>query len=203
MGHGTAHAVFFGLSILAPAFGRATYYTQSCKQMPLFLVTGIFIVIQLGLTTLLFLVKYNSFIVGILYLVEKFVASFQISYKYQVLENCSCITLSLSLILHILTWSLWWKCWCLWSSTALTTLGFFLLHTFSMIIAFNGYTKLNRTQQLFVPVMHLGASLLVRSASCSSILVNILLYSSLWSSFGESWYAPSGTFIVTNRNSSQ
>jgi len=82
MGHGTAHAVFFGLSILAPAFGRATYYTQSCKQMPLFLVT------------------------------------------------------------------------------ALTTLGFFLLHTFSMIIAFNGYTKLNRTQQLFVPVMHLGASLL-------------------------------------------
>lgn len=35
-----------------------------------------FIVIQLGLTTLLFLVKYYSFIVGILYLVEKFVASF-------------------------------------------------------------------------------------------------------------------------------
>ena len=96
MGHGTAHAVFFGLSILAPAFGRATYYTQSCKQMPLFLVTGIFIVIQLGLTTLLFLVKYYSFIVGILYLVEKFVASFQTSYTYQVLENCSCITLSLS-----------------------------------------------------------------------------------------------------------
>jgi anterior pharynx defective protein 1 len=58
MGHGTAHAVFFGLSILAPAFGRATYYTQSCKQMPLFLVTGISIMIQLGLTTLLFLVNY-------------------------------------------------------------------------------------------------------------------------------------------------
>lgn len=115
------------------------------------------------------------FIVGILYLVEKFVATFQTFYKYQVLENCSCITLSLSLILHILTWSLWWKCWCLWSSTALTTLGFFLLHTFSMIIAFNGYTKLNRTQQLFVPVMHLGASLLVRSASCSSILIQYLI----------------------------
>lgn len=86
MGHGTAHAAFFGLSILAPAFGRATYYTQSCKQMPLFLVTGIFIVIQLSLTTLLFLVKYYSFIVGILYLVEKFAASFQPSYEDQVLE---------------------------------------------------------------------------------------------------------------------
>lgn len=40
VGHGLAHAVFFGLSIIAPAFGPATYYTSSCKQMPLFLVSG-------------------------------------------------------------------------------------------------------------------------------------------------------------------
>lgn len=40
-GHGAAHAVFFGLSILAPSFGRATYYTDTCPQMPIFLVTGI------------------------------------------------------------------------------------------------------------------------------------------------------------------
>lgn len=82
VGHGAVHAVFFGLSILSPAFGPATYYTQSCKHMPLFLVS------------------------------------------------------------------------------ALTTLAFFLLHTFSMIIAFNAYTYGNRSQQLFVPAMHLGASLL-------------------------------------------
>lgn len=40
VGHGTAHAVFFGLSVIVPAFGPATYYTESCKQMPFFLVTG-------------------------------------------------------------------------------------------------------------------------------------------------------------------
>jgi hypothetical protein len=40
VGHGAAHAVFFGLSVIVPAFGPATYYTESCKQMPFFLVAG-------------------------------------------------------------------------------------------------------------------------------------------------------------------
>ncbi|XP_024393748.1 gamma-secretase subunit APH1-like isoform X1 [Physcomitrium patens] len=88
VGHGLAHAVFFGLSIIAPAFGPATYYTSSCKQMPLFLVS------------------------------------------------------------------------------ALSSLAFFLLHTFSMVIAFNAYTYDNISQKLFVPIMHLGAALLT--------LVNLL-----------------------------
>lgn len=88
LGHGAVHAVFFGLSILSLAFGPATYYTQSCKHMPLFLVS------------------------------------------------------------------------------ALTALAFFLVHTFSMVIAFDGYTYGKRPQQLFVPAMHLGASLLT--------LVNLL-----------------------------
>jgi len=88
VGHGVVHSVFFGLSILSPSFGPATYYTQSCKHMPLFLVS------------------------------------------------------------------------------ALTTLAFFLIHTFSMIIAFNAYTYGDRSQQIFVPAMHLAASLLT--------LVNLL-----------------------------
>lgn len=82
VGHGAAHAVFFGWSVIVPAFGPATYYTESCKQMPFFLVT------------------------------------------------------------------------------ALTALAFFLIHTFSMVITFNAYTNDERSQQLFVPVMHLGAALL-------------------------------------------
>ncbi|XP_024385828.1 gamma-secretase subunit APH1-like [Physcomitrium patens] len=82
VGHGVAHAIFFGLSVIAPAFGPATYYTESCKEMPFFLVS------------------------------------------------------------------------------ALLTLAFFLLHTFSMVIAFNAYTHGVGSQKLFVPVMHLGASFL-------------------------------------------
>ncbi|GBG79656.1 hypothetical protein CBR_g29804 [Chara braunii] len=38
LGHGSAHAAFFFLSLLTPALGPATYYVDSCPQMPFFLV---------------------------------------------------------------------------------------------------------------------------------------------------------------------
>lgn len=42
LGHGVAHAVFFCLSLLTPSFGPATYYVDSCSQLPFFLVSGAF-----------------------------------------------------------------------------------------------------------------------------------------------------------------
>jgi len=40
LGHGVAHAVFFCLSLLTPAFGQATFYVERCSKMPFFLATG-------------------------------------------------------------------------------------------------------------------------------------------------------------------
>jgi anterior pharynx defective protein 1 len=82
LGHGLAHAIFFCVSLLTPAFGPATFYIDACPQMPLFLVA------------------------------------------------------------------------------ALTALGFLLVHTCSMIIAFNGHEEGKTRQQMFVPCMHLLAALL-------------------------------------------
>jgi len=48
---------------------------------------------------------------------------------------------------------------------AFTALGFLLLHTFSMVIAFNALAGDKRSHQLFVPVMHLCAALLVQTPS--------------------------------------
>ncbi|XP_028556349.1 gamma-secretase subunit APH1-like isoform X2 [Dendrobium catenatum] len=39
LGHGVAHAVFFCLSLLTPAFGGATYYVERCSHMPFFLIS--------------------------------------------------------------------------------------------------------------------------------------------------------------------
>ncbi|XP_052292432.1 gamma-secretase subunit APH1-like isoform X2 [Citrus sinensis] len=41
LGHGVAHAVFFCLSLLTPAFGPATFYVDRCPQMPFFLISDI------------------------------------------------------------------------------------------------------------------------------------------------------------------
>ncbi|KAL6572514.1 hypothetical protein OROMI_013472 [Orobanche minor] len=41
MGHGVAHAIFFCVSLLTPAFGPATYYVEKCSQIPFFLVSAI------------------------------------------------------------------------------------------------------------------------------------------------------------------
>lgn len=82
LGHGIAHGVFFCLSLLTPAFGPATYYVESCGQMPLFLVA------------------------------------------------------------------------------ALISLAFLIIHTFSMIIAFNGYEDGKKLHQLFAPGLHFVAAFL-------------------------------------------
>ncbi|KAK3444064.1 hypothetical protein EUGRSUZ_A00271 [Eucalyptus grandis] len=39
LGHGVAHAVFFCLSLLTPAFGPATFFNDRCSKMPFFLVS--------------------------------------------------------------------------------------------------------------------------------------------------------------------
>nr|DAD25211.1 TPA_asm: hypothetical protein HUJ06_026675 [Nelumbo nucifera] len=39
LGHGLAHAVFFCLSLLTPAFGPATFYVDKCPQIPFFLIS--------------------------------------------------------------------------------------------------------------------------------------------------------------------
>ncbi|XXG89270.1 hypothetical protein AAC387_Pa12g1313 [Persea americana] len=81
LGHGVAHAVFFCLSLLTPAFGPATFYVDRCSRIPFFLVS------------------------------------------------------------------------------AVISLGFVTIHTFSMVIAFNGYAEGRRTDQIFVPIVHLVAAM--------------------------------------------
>uniref|UniRef100_A0A5B6YMP3 Putative gamma-secretase subunit APH1-like n=1 Tax=Davidia involucrata TaxID=16924 RepID=A0A5B6YMP3_DAVIN len=82
LGHGVAHAVFFCLSLLTPAFGPATFYVDKCSQIPFFLVS------------------------------------------------------------------------------AIIALAFVTIHTFSMVIAFNGYAEGNKVDQFFVPIVHLVAGML-------------------------------------------
>nr|XP_040241923.1 gamma-secretase subunit APH1-like [Aegilops tauschii subsp. strangulata] len=82
LGHGLAHAVFFCLSLLTPAFGQATFYVERCSRMPFFLVS------------------------------------------------------------------------------AIIALGFLVIHTSSMIIAFNGYGERKKRDQIFVPVVHLIAAVM-------------------------------------------
>ncbi|KAL0910006.1 hypothetical protein M5K25_020927 [Dendrobium thyrsiflorum] len=82
LGHGVAHAVFFCLSLLTPAFGGATYYVERCSHMPFFLIS------------------------------------------------------------------------------AIISLAFLLMHTFSMVIAFNGYAESRKSDQLFVPIIHMVAAIM-------------------------------------------
>ncbi|GAA0141528.1 protease [Lithospermum erythrorhizon] len=88
LGHGVAHAVFFCISLLTPAFGPGTLYVEKCSQ------------------TLIFFVS------------------------------------------------------------AIISLAFVTIHTFSMIIAFNGYEAGNKVDQLFVPGIHLVAGMLVSVFYC-------------------------------------
>jgi len=46
---------------------------------------------------------------------------------------------------------------------ALIALGFLVIHTFSMIIAFNAYDERKKSDQIFVPVVHLTAAVMVRT----------------------------------------
>lgn len=42
--------------------------------------------------------------------------------------------------------------------SAIISLGFGMIHTFSMVIAFNGYAEGRKTDQIFVPIVHLTAA---------------------------------------------
>ncbi|KAK4390321.1 Gamma-secretase subunit APH1-like, partial [Sesamum angolense] len=98
MGHGVAHAVFFCISLLTPAFGSATYYVEKCSRIPFFLVS------------------------------------------------------------------------------AMIALAFVTIHTFSMVIAFSGYSEGNRTDQYFAPVVHLAAGMLyMRSVPILKFEVSIAI----------------------------
>ncbi|RID40327.1 hypothetical protein BRARA_J00382, partial [Brassica rapa] len=100
LSHGVAHAVFFCLSLLTPAFGPATFYVDICSKVPFFLVS------------------------------------------------------------------------------ATIALAFVTIHTFSMVIAFEGYAKGNKVDQVIVPVIHLFAGMLtlVNFASEGCVIGVPLLY---------------------------
>lgn len=44
---------------------------------------------------------------------------------------------------------------------AIIALAFVTIHTFSMVIAFNGYAEGNKVDQIFVPSVHLVAGMVV------------------------------------------
>lgn len=48
---------------------------------------------------------------------------------------------------------------------AIIALAFVTIHTFSMVIAFNGYTEGNKVDQYFVPIVHVVAGMVVKSHS--------------------------------------
>ncbi|XP_021832288.1 gamma-secretase subunit APH1-like [Prunus avium] len=100
LGHGVAHAVFFCISLLTPAFGPGTFFVDRCSKIPFFLLS------------------------------------------------------------------------------ALLALAFVTIHTFSMVIAFNGYAEGNKVDQLFVPIIHLVAGMvtLVNFASGGCFIGIPLLY---------------------------
>ncbi|XP_050373405.1 gamma-secretase subunit APH1-like [Argentina anserina] len=81
LGHGVAHAVFFCVSLLTPAFGPGTFFVDRCSKIPFFLLS------------------------------------------------------------------------------AIMALAFVTIHTFSMVIAFNGYAEGNKVDQIFVPLVHLAAGM--------------------------------------------
>ncbi|MCO5612165.1 hypothetical protein L7F22_066427 [Adiantum nelumboides] len=61
LGHGIAHAVFFCLSLLTPSFGKATFYADSCSQMPLFLVAALLSLSFLIIHTSSMIVAFDAY----------------------------------------------------------------------------------------------------------------------------------------------
>lgn len=51
------------------------------------------------------------------------------------------------------------------NDAAIVALAFVTIHTFSMLIAFNGYAEGNRVDQFFVPVVHLASGMAVKAFS--------------------------------------
>lgn len=59
---------------------------------------------------------------------------------------------------------------------ALIALAFVTIHTFSMVIAFNGYAEQNKVDQVFVPVVHMVAALMVFTALSSGYRMSCILF---------------------------
>ncbi|KAK9288384.1 hypothetical protein L1049_016839 [Liquidambar formosana] len=64
LGHGMAHAVFFCLSLLTPAFGPATFYVDSCSQLPFFLVSAIISLALVTIHTFSMVIAFNGYAEG-------------------------------------------------------------------------------------------------------------------------------------------
>ncbi|XP_051123429.1 gamma-secretase subunit APH1-like [Andrographis paniculata] len=64
MGHGVAHAVFFCISLLTPAFGPATYYVEKCSQIPFFLVSSLIALAFVTIHTFSMVIAFNAYAEG-------------------------------------------------------------------------------------------------------------------------------------------
>ncbi|XP_011026392.1 PREDICTED: gamma-secretase subunit APH1-like [Populus euphratica] len=64
LGHGVAHAVFFCLSLLTPAFGPATFFVDKCSQLPFFLVSAIIALAFVTIHTLSMVIAFNGYAEG-------------------------------------------------------------------------------------------------------------------------------------------
>lgn len=63
--------------------------------------------------------------------------------------------------------------------TAMIALSFVTIHTFSMVVAFNGYSEGNKVDQVFVPVVHLVAGLVVSRLPSLQLCIYILQHTCL------------------------
>ncbi|KAI4334610.1 hypothetical protein L6164_019277 [Bauhinia variegata] len=61
LGHGVAHAVFFCLSLLTPAFGPATYFVDSCSQIPFFLISAMIAFAFVTIHTFSMVIAFNGY----------------------------------------------------------------------------------------------------------------------------------------------
>lgn len=64
LGHGVAHAVFFCLGLLTPAFGPATFYVEKCSRIPFFLVSAIIALAFVTIHTFSMVIAFNAYAEG-------------------------------------------------------------------------------------------------------------------------------------------
>lgn len=57
---------------------------------------------------------------------------------------------------------------------AVIALAFVTIHTFSMVIAFNGYAEGNKVDRYFVPIVHVVAGMVVKTHFSHIFLPNYL-----------------------------
>lgn len=57
---------------------------------------------------------------------------------------------------------------------AIIALAFVTIHTFSMVIAFNGYAEGNKVDRYFVPIVHVVAGMVVKSPTLQINLCPII-----------------------------